>query len=36
MIDGILGKHMSSSSTTEIKEDAKPYRAKPFSIPVMH
>ena len=30
MFDGILGKHTGSDNTIELKEDAKPYHAKPF------
>ena len=36
MFDGILGKYTGSSFTIELKEDRKPYHAKPFAIPIIH
>ena len=36
MLDGTLGKYIGSNYTLEIKEDAKPYHAKPFPIPKIH
>ena len=34
--DGTLGKYTGSNCTIVIREDAKPYHAKPFPIPTMH
>ena len=36
MFDGTLGKYTGSDYTIEMKEDAKPYHAKSFSIPKIH
>ena len=36
MFDRTLGKYTGSEYTTELKEDAKPYHAKPFPIPKIH
>ena len=36
MFDGTWGKYTGSNNTIELKEDAKPYRVKPFSIPEIH
>ena len=36
MFDGTLGKYTGSDYTIELKEDAKPYHAKPFPIPNIH
>ena len=36
MFDGTLGKYTGSYYTIELKEDAKPYPAKPFPIPNIH
>ena len=36
MFDGTLGKYTGSNDTIELKEDAKPYHAKPFPIPKIH
>ena len=36
MFDGTLGKYSGSDYTIELKEDAKPYHAKPFPIPKIH
>ena len=36
MFDGTLGKYTGSDYTIELKEDAKPYHAKPFPIPKIH
>ena len=33
MFDGTLDKYTGSDYTIELKEDAKPYHAKPFPIP---
>ena len=33
IFDGSLGKYTSSDYTIELKENAKPYHAKPFPIP---
>ena len=33
---GTLGKYTGSNYTIAIKEDAKPYHAKPFPIPQTH
>ena len=33
MFDGILDKYTGSDYTIELKENAKPYHAKPFPIP---
>ena len=33
MFDGAFGKYTASDYTIELKQDAKPYHAKPFSIP---
>ena len=33
---GTLGKYTGSDYTIELKEDAKPYHAKPFPIPKIH
>ena len=33
MFDGSLGKYTGSDYTIELKEEAKPYHAKPFSFP---
>ena len=32
MFDGTLGKYTGSNYTTELKEDAKPYRIRVFKI----
>ena len=36
MFDGSLGKYTGSDYTIELKEDAKPYHAKPFPILKTH
>ena len=36
MFDGTLGKYAGSDYTIAIKEDAKPYHAKPFPYPTIH
>ena len=36
MFDGISRKYTGSDYTMELKEDAKPYHAKPFPIPKTH
>ena len=36
MFDGTLGKYTGSDYTIELKEDAKPYHAKPFPIPIIN
>ena len=36
MFDVSLGKYTGSDYTMELKEDAKPYHAKPFPIPKTH
>ena len=36
MFHETLGKYTGSDYTIEIKEDAKPYYAKPFPIPKIH
>ena len=36
MFDGTLGKYSGSNYTIELKEDTKPYYAKPFPIPNIH
>ena len=33
MFDGTLGRYTGSNYTIDLKEDAKPYHAKPFPIP---
>ena len=33
MFDGILGKYTGSDYTKVLKQDTKPYHAKPFPIP---
>ena len=35
MFDGALGKY-TDSNYTKLKEDAKPYHAKPFPIAISH
>ena len=36
MFDGTLGKYTGSNYTIELKENAKPYHAKPFPFPKLH
>ena len=36
MFDGTLGKYTDSSYIMELKEEKKPYHAKPFPIPKTH
>ena len=36
MLDGTLDKYTGSDYTIELKEDAKPYHAKPFPIRKIH
>ena len=36
MFDKTLGKYTGSDNTIELKEDAKPFYAKPISIPINH
>ena len=36
MIDGTLWKYIGSDYTVALKEDAKPYHAKPFPISKIH
>ena len=36
MFDETLGKYTDSNYTIELKEDAKPYHAKPFPIPTIN
>ena len=36
MFDGTLGTFKESNYTIELKEDIKPYHAKPFPIPTIH
>ena len=36
MFDGALGKYTSSTYKIELKENIKPYHAKPFPIPKVH
>ena len=36
MFEGTLGKYRGSNYTIEVKENAKPYHAKPFPIPKIH
>ena len=36
MFDGTLGKYTGSNYTIELKENVKPYHAKPFPIPKIH
>ena len=36
MFDGALGKYTGSTYKIELKEDVKPYHAKPFPIPKVH
>ena len=36
MFDGTLGTYKGSVYTIELKDDIKPYRAKPFPIPKVH
>ena len=36
MFDGTLGKYTGSNYTIELKENSKPYHAKPFPIPTSH
>ena len=36
MFDGTLGKYTGSDYTIELKEDVKPYHAKPFPIHKIH
>ena len=36
LFDGTLGKYTGSVYTIELKEDAKPYHAKPLPIPTIH
>ena len=36
MFDGTLGSYTGSEYKIELKEDMKPYHAKPFPIPRVH
>ena len=36
MFDGTFGEYTGSDYTIELKEDAKPYHAKPFTLPHIH
>ena len=36
MFEGTLGNYTDSNCNIELKEDAKPYHAKPFPIPKIH
>ena len=36
MFDGALGKYTGSTYKIKLKEDVKPYHAKPFPIPKVH
>ena len=36
LFDGKLGNYTGSDYSIELKEDAKPYHAKPFPIPKIH
>ena len=36
MFDGTLGRDIGSNYTIEVKEDTKPYHAKPFPISTIH
>ena len=36
IFDGTLGKYTDSDYTIELKEEVKPYNAKPFPIPKIH